>query len=154
MSGQEKHNSFTESGATFLLVGVVSAYFASRYPVGTIDRVGPGFFPLVLACILAGLGAALLAIGLRARSAEADEPPPITLRSFAVIIGTIIFFGVAITSVGIVITVPLTVIFASLAQEKIDWRMTGIVAATMMIFTLVVFKFGLGLRIPVFPGIG
>lgn len=153
MSRSKKHNSFTESGVVFILAGLASIVIASRYPLGAIDRMGPGFFPLVLACALTVLGTAVLVVGLRARG-ENDAPPALNLRSFAIVIGAIVFFGLAINHTGLLITVPVTVFFASFARESVDWRMTSIVAIVMTLFTVLVFVFGLDMRIPVLPGRG
>lgn len=152
MNRPGKFSDFTESGAVFCLVGLASVYFATRYPVGTIDRVGAGFFPLVLACILTALGVALLVLGVMGKG-DSEEAPTINLRSFAITVGAILFFGFAIGRLGLVITIPLTVFIASFAQKKMDWKLASIVAVVMTIFTLLVFSIGLDLRIPVLPGV-
>lgn len=153
MSRPGKYSTLTESGAVFCLVGLASIYFATRYPIGTIDRVGAGFFPLVLACILTVLGVALLVLGLRGRGSD-EETPSVDLRSFAITVGAILFFGFAIGRLGLLLTIPLTVFIASFAQKQVDWRLASIVAAVMTVFTLLVFSLGLDLRIPVLPRVG
>lgn len=146
-------NSFTESGVIFLLAGIAGIYFATRYPVGTIDRVGAGFFPLVLSVLLTGLGAAVLTVGLRSKK-ETDAPAAISWRSLITIVGAIVFFGVAINRIGLLLTVPIAVFIGSLAQQQIDFKRVAIVAAFMTAFAVVAFSFGLGVRIPLLPGVG
>ena len=150
---RSKYNSFTESGVVFLLAGIAGIYFAARYPIGTIDRVGAGFFPLILAWLLTGLGAALLIVGLSAKT-ELDEPASISWRSLTVIAGAIVFFGLAVTRIGLLITVPVTVFIASFAQQTFDFKTTAIVAIFMTAFAVAVFSLGLGVRIPELPGAG
>jgi hypothetical protein len=44
------------SGLMFLLVGIAFAWGAGGYSVGTGARMGPGYFPMVLGVLLAGIG--------------------------------------------------------------------------------------------------
>src|ERR1700676_3545305 len=51
-------------GALMFLLGLGAILQGRTYPVGTLSRMGPGFFPVALGVILALVGAA---IALRAR---------------------------------------------------------------------------------------
>src|SRR5215218_2302229 len=44
------------SGLMFLVVGVAFAWGATNYTIGEGARMGPGYFPLMLGILLAGLG--------------------------------------------------------------------------------------------------
>lgn len=46
-------------------LGLLAGTIGSRYEFGTLDRIGPGFFPAVLAVMLIGLGSALVLVGAR-----------------------------------------------------------------------------------------
>ncbi len=76
-----RHRDFA-AGLFFLLLGLAVAGTASRYPIGTAMRMGPGYFPMLLGAILAllGLGIAIKALranhaleGLRMESPEASS---------------------------------------------------------------------------------
>src|SRR5690554_6118960 len=47
------------AGLLFLALGIGGTALASTYALGTIGRMGPGFFPLVVSASLALIGAAL-----------------------------------------------------------------------------------------------
>ncbi len=44
----------------FFLVGVLAFIQSVQFPMGTMEKPGPGVFPLVLSVLLAGIGALLL----------------------------------------------------------------------------------------------
>ena len=48
------------SGLMFMAVGVAFAWGATTYNIGEGARMGPGYFPLVLGILLAGLGAFII----------------------------------------------------------------------------------------------
>jgi hypothetical protein len=52
------------SGLIFIGFGAAFGYAASGYQLGTAFRMGPGYFPLVLAGFLAVLGATIRGLGL------------------------------------------------------------------------------------------
>lgn len=56
------------AGALMMLLGLVAAAEGSRYEIGTLQQMGPGYLPVVLGLILAGLG--ILIAGSAAVSAE------------------------------------------------------------------------------------
>ena len=70
------------SGLIFLGFGAAFGYAATGYPLGTAFRMGPGYFPLVLAGVLALLGVAIVVKGVTAAAADgADRPGALARRS-------------------------------------------------------------------------
>jgi hypothetical protein len=63
------------AGAIFLAFGAAFAYTSSTYDVGTLLSMGPGYFPLVLGLVLAGLGLVIMATGLLLRRREVVSGP-------------------------------------------------------------------------------
>src|SRR5947209_12347565 len=64
---QDKKDQY--GGGLLILVGLATMYQSSRYDVGTLAAIGPGFFPMVMGVILTACGI-IIAFG---RSAEADD---------------------------------------------------------------------------------
>lgn len=63
-------------GAIVLLSFAIAVSFqASRYPFGTVSKVGPGFLPFYLALVLAGLAVILLLQAILAPQPE-EAPRP------------------------------------------------------------------------------
>ena len=52
-------------GLLMLVIGLATAVQATNYPIGSLRRMGPGFFPLSLGVILALVGVTLMTTGKR-----------------------------------------------------------------------------------------
>jgi hypothetical protein len=78
-------------------LGLFMAMEAQRYPFGVPQRMGPGFFPVVLGFLLVGLGTAI-AIEVR-RTKTSPVPNPI--RPFVMIIGGIVAFALILPRWGL-----------------------------------------------------
>ena len=60
------------SGLMFLLVGIAFAWGAGSYSIGTGARMGPGYFPMVLGVLLAGLGLIITITSLVVETPDGD----------------------------------------------------------------------------------
>lgn len=56
----------------------VALYASTHYAIGELQRMGPGFFPTVLAWILAGFEAVILLRALRSPGTEAEPAPALS----------------------------------------------------------------------------
>lgn len=63
-------------GAIVVVAGIAIAMVAITYPLGTLLRPGPGFFPLVIAVLLALLGLGVLAEAFAAAAPSPRRPAP------------------------------------------------------------------------------
>ena len=149
MINNTKHNPDTEAGIFFVAAGALTVFMSSGYKFGDLEKMGPGFFPVILGCILTALGLSILVTGLR--STKGVKPAPFDIRSIGIICSAIVLFGILLLHAGFLITVPLTIIVASFAQRQIKWKQTLLIAFCMTAFTYAVFILGLELRIPLFP---
>src|SRR5690606_7454128 len=120
------------SGLIFLGIAAAFGYAASGYPLGTALRMGPGYFPLVLAGALAVLGLAIMAKGITAAAAE-GEIGPVPWRGIAFIIGALVFFGATIKGIGLAPSVFGAGLLSALAS-----RQNGPVAALTVAVALTV----------------
>ena len=62
--------------------------------------MGPGYFPLVLAGVLALLGVAIVAKGVTAAAAEGDIGP-VPWRAVVLLLAALVFFGATIKGLGL-----------------------------------------------------
>ena len=58
------HNKDFLAGLLFILLGGTAVYFARDYPMGWVERMGPGYFPTALGTILCLFGAWVMVRGL------------------------------------------------------------------------------------------
>lgn len=125
-------------GGAFLIVG-------SSLRFGTAERIGPGFFPLVTAVIIIGLGGLMIALSFL-RSGAA---PRISWRPLCVVCASIGVFIVTTIYLGYVPAVFMTVVTASLAERGHTVQALA-VACLMTLGIWLIFDFGLGLQLPAF----
>ncbi|MPS28810.1 MAG: tripartite tricarboxylate transporter TctB family protein [Alcaligenaceae bacterium] len=139
-------------GLLYILAGGGFAAAASRYDMGTLAYMGPGYFPFILGMLLAAIGAwivlrAVLIRGVRVRLASWN------LRSLSWMVGSVVMFGLALQPLGLVIALVLLVILASLASHEFTWKTTLINAAVMVVLNVGGFVYGLSIPFPVLPQI-
>lgn len=139
------------SGIMFTVVGIGFAVGATNYSMGVSARPGPGYFPLLLSIILAILGGIVLFKSLTIETEGGDPIGSIAWRPLLVIVLDIAFFGAALPRLGMVITVPILILIASLAGDEFKWKGVIVAAIVLTAFSWLIFVAGLKLTIPVWP---
>jgi hypothetical protein len=139
------------AGAMFLVVGVVFAWGSTAYSFGSSARPGPGYFPFGLGVILAILGGIELFKALAIESEGGDPIGGIEWRPLLIIVAAIVVFGAALPRLGMVITLPLLIIIAALAGDEFKWKEAIINSIVLTAASWVIFIWGLGLIIPLWP---
>jgi len=137
--------------AGFMFVGIAAlGLFLSRnYPIGTSLRMGTGYVPRLLCWILLGLGAVVLIRGLRA--GEAMGGPPLRWRPFLLVPGSLLAFALTIHEFGLIVATLLLIGIGSLAGRELRPLEVVIAALVLVTMTYVIFVWGLGLPIQVWP---
>jgi hypothetical protein len=140
------------ASALFLLIGGWFVYQALQMDLGTPLRMGPGFFPLVLACLLLVLG---LAIGISAIGQPDDRVTFAGPRAILFILGPPILFGLTIRGFGFIPSVAMVVLATSFASRRMPIWLAAVLTVAITAFCYLVFLRGLGLPIrPFGPWLG
>lgn len=137
------------AGAFFVAIAGSALWISRNYPMGTAFRMGTGYIPRLLCWILLGLGIAILTQALRRR-----EPPGAETarrRPLIFVPASLIAFALTIQRFGIVVAALLLIAIGSLAGRELRPAETAIAAGFLIILTLAIFVWGLGLPIPVWP---
>ena len=134
----------------FFIVAVAAGawWLAQALPSGGNGGVGPGTLPRALAVILGGLGIILAVNSLL------DNGEPIgrwSLRGPLLILGGLALFGVAVRPLGLALAGPLLIVVGAFASREVRWAETLAFGALMTLFCVGLFKFALGLPIPLAP---
>ena len=120
-------------GALMIAIGLAAIIQGRQYPIGTLSRMGPGFFPVALGAILAFTGLAIVVSArFAARKAEETALPP-EWRGWLCIGLSIIAFVVLGRYGGLV---PAT--FAIVFIAALGDRQNTILAATVLALSIVV----------------
>lgn len=139
------------SGMMFLVTGLGFAWGATEYSFGSSARPGPGYFPLGLGLILAGLGGIILFKALTIETEDGDPIGGIAWKPLSVIVGSMVLAGLLLPRLGLFITLPLLVIMAAMAGDEFRWKEAVINAVVLTVFSWAVFIWGLALIIPLWP---
>lgn len=133
-------------GVLCILLGVVFAVAATLVPVGSMARMGPGYFPLIFACLLVLFGIAISANAFRTEIVEAAHTIP--WRSILFVSVAPVVFGLTIRGLGLAPAVFVASLLASFGGQRLDLRFCLLLAAGLTALCVAVFHFGLGLSIP------
>ena len=139
------------SGLMFVVVGLGFAWGATNYNFGTSARPGPGYFPLGLGIILAGLGALTLFEALTIETEDGEPVGKFAWKPLVTILAAVVLFGFLLPRLGMALTIPVLVIVSSLAGDEFHWRDAIINSVVLAIGSWAIFILGLKLVIPLWP---
>ncbi|TNE63205.1 MAG: tripartite tricarboxylate transporter TctB family protein [Rhodobacteraceae bacterium] len=136
-------------GVLLAAIGLfVVFYTLAHYEIGSLRRMGPGFFPAVLGAALALLGG-MVALPALARQGEAIH---IAWKECLAVLAAILIFAAGLDRLGLVLVTLTSVLIASLAapDRRIGWRI--VLALVVTALSVAVFSFGLKMTVPLWPG--
>ncbi len=145
-----RSKSSPDLGAGILLVVIPLAFLIAGWSLrqGTLFDMGPGYFPRYVAGLAILIGLVLIAKGMVARNVAL---PRIAFRPLSCVLASVVFFGFAIETLGLPLTVIFTIILASLSVPELKWRRIAMLAVGMSVFVSLIFVRALGLPIPLWP---
>lgn len=135
-------------GLVVIAVAVFAFWQGANLPIGTLGGMGPGMLPRGLSVLLGVLGALLCLDAVLEGSPRIDRW---SLRGPLFVLGAVVAFGAAVRPLGLVIAGPLAIVIGAFASNEVRWGETLIVGAIMTAFCIGLFKFALGLPIPLAP---
>lgn len=131
-----------------LLVCAVALWQALTLPIGSLNAIGPGMMPAALSLILAALSVILLVDSFKEDGPEMTAP---SLRGIVFILGAFIAFGLAVRPLGLAVAGPLAVVLSGFATSETRFWETLLFGLGMTALCAGLFKFALGLPIPLAP---
>lgn len=144
-------------GALMVLTGVSAAYAGSTYNIGTLARMGPGFFPCALGVLLAITG---LLIALSGRSGDVGAGPELPvaghshglpdLRGFVCIVAGVVAFELFGEYLGLLPATFAIVFISALGDRDNTVGKSALLALAMVGVAVTVFHWGLQLQLPLF----
>ena len=131
-----------------IAVAVFAFWQAANLPIGTLGGMGPGMLPRSLAVLFGLLGALLVLDSVL----EAGLPlERWSIRGPVLVAVAMVAFGLTVRPLGLVVAGPVAIVIAALASNEVRWVETIVVGLLMTIFCIGLFKFALGLPIPLAP---
>jgi putative tricarboxylic transport membrane protein len=132
-------------GLVVIAVALFAFWQAADLPIGTLGGMGPGMLPKSLA-VLFGLLGALLVLDSVLEAGPSLERWSIRGPVFVAL--AIVAFGLTVRPLGLVVAGPVAIVIAALASEEVRWVETIVVGVLMTAVCVGLFKFALGLPIP------
>ncbi|PWE31473.1 hypothetical protein C4N9_00130 [Pararhodobacter marinus] len=166
----------TLGGLLMIALGLAAAVIGRGYDLGTLRQMGAGWFPVALGILLAVLGLGVILTGRPGHSVPAQDAPaqetaltpetadrnalqtdgdgsagPSPLRSLFFVLASIGAFALLIPILGLILTVPISVGLASMADPKSRPVPVLLLGLGLAALTSAIFVLGLGLQMDLLP---
>ncbi|MGK9052678.1 tripartite tricarboxylate transporter TctB family protein [Xaviernesmea oryzae] len=129
-------------GLLLIATGLFFAYQSLELELGTALRMGPGYFPFILACALVLFGVIIL---VQAARVQGEPIGPIAWRGILLILPAPIIFGLTVRGLGFVPAIFIAALVASFASSRMKPLTALVLSVALTIFSVLVFSYGLGL---------
>jgi hypothetical protein len=138
------------AGIVLIVFGLfVALYAASNYSIGVPAKMGPGFFPVALGWILAGLGLVVALLAFR-KTVQHLHPPPFRARPMVAVLAAIGVFSLLVDRLGLVPATFALVCIAGFAEGRYRLTRTLLLGASLALLAWLVFTVGLQMTLPAF----
>ena len=134
------------TGVIYLSVGVLGILVGREYSFGSAGRMGPGYFPFVISCLLLVFGVITV---VRSFLTDGEPVGALAWKAIALVIGSVVAFGILLPTAGLVIAMLVMVLMSAAASEKFRFEWTAVAGlAGLVAFCSLVFVKGLGVPMP------
>ena len=137
------------AAGVFILIGLAGLYFGRELDTGSASRMGPGYFPFLLSCLILALGAI---IGARALVIDGPPVQRFHVRPLVLLVAAILLFGLIVNWVGLALTTAAITFIAAYARRQVSLLETLVLAGVLGVFVVVVFVYGLSQPFPAWWG--
>lgn len=141
------------SAGLMLAIGTASALGGLNYQTGSLARMGPGFFPTAVGCLLIFLSLLMVLTPVSAEDEAATDASPPQYRAWAcVTLGVIAFIVLGLYG-GLVPGTFALVLIAALGDKGNSIGACLAVAAFVTVLAVLLFRMLLQMQIPLFTWI-
>lgn len=139
------------AGVLFLGFGGIALSLSDSYSIGTVMRMGAGYFPLLIGALLSVLGLFILLRGLAFSREQVGLGGLFSWRAGLSIIGSVVAFAVLLPSFGLALATLIMTLLSGLARRRASFTELTVLGSVLGGFSAVVFAWALGLNLPVLP---
>lgn len=132
-------------GLFFIALGMAALWLSRDYPVGDLNRMGPGYFPRMLSVGMICLGVLIVRQGLPDLAGGKGIRNGLD-RSIWLIPLSLVVFGLSVEPLGVVIALAMTLAVAGFAHR--ESRVTEVAISIMTLIVLSVLIFVVALKLP------
>lgn len=138
----------------FVVIGVGAFVIALGYEVGTLRRLGPGVFPLLVSglLILIGVGLAIqVFLSGKFKGLPSLRPRFETVRALFFVMASLLAFALLVRPAGLFIATAMQVFIVTRAEQGRPVFGSIVLALALAVIAAVIFVYGVGLPIPLWP---
>lgn len=135
-------------GLLIIAVAGIALWLGRDLPAGTLGGMGPGMLPRSVAVLLGVLGGVLVLTSLLHWGPETGSWP---FRGVLLVLAAILAFAYAVRPLGLVVAAPVALLLSALGSDETRWVETIIFGCIITAFCIGLFKYALGLPIPLAP---
>ena len=137
-------------GLFFIALGSAALWVSRDYPLGDLNRMGPGYFPRMLSLGMIGLGAVIVARGLPGLAGANGSGAQFD-RSFWLIPASMAVFGLSVEPLGLVAALALTIAVAGFAHRQARVKEVAISIVFLIALSALIFIVILKLPLQLWP---
>jgi len=139
------------AGLALMVLGVVAFWLTADLAGSRGPLLGPGSLPRAAAGIILALGALIAGIGwLR----DDEAAPRWRLRGPLFLLGGVLVFALLVRTLGLAVATPAAILVGGLASPETRPVEIVLFAVALTVFCIAVFRYALGLPIPIAPWAG
>lgn len=139
------------AGLMFLVFGVGFLIYAQDYSLGHSRRMGPAFFPTLLAVIQIVIALTVLVLAFARQNEDPEAIPASDFKGMLLVLASVALFAMLLPTVGFALAAPALVVMSALASPESTWKERIGLAIGLTISCILVFKVGLEMPLKVWP---
>src|SRR5262245_34883622 len=132
----------------FLMLALGAFIESMKLPFGRVSAPAAGFFPAILAVLLALISLFIFVEALRGSHDRAPQGEPLKWKKILLTLGSLLVFGFVFERLGYLLATFLFILFLLRAVERQSWRLTLSVAFSASLVSYIVFGLLLGTPLP------
>jgi putative tricarboxylic transport membrane protein len=140
--------SATASSALFFGFAIGALIVSMKLPLGTLNAPAAGFFPAVLAALLALTSLLSFINALRSGHERADPAEPLRWKKIVFTVSSLLVYAFVFESFGYLVATFLFIIFLLRIVEQKTWGLAVAVAFVAAFFSYLIFGLLLGTPLP------
>ena len=137
------------AGALMVLIGAVAVNEARGYQLGTLQKMGPGYFPVMLGSLLMLLGVLIAGTASTGGNEEQEALSHAEWRGWAAIIAGPILFVVFGRYFGLLPATFACVFVSALGDRDMTPKGAAVLAASVTVFGIALFSYLLKVSMPI-----
>jgi len=134
------------TGAIYVAIGGAAIFLARDYGMGSAVKMGPAYFPTLLAGILIVIGVISI---VRSFLKPGTPVGAFAMRGLLLVIASTLLFGLIVRGAGMAVALPLMILISAFASAKFNWRAALLLAVGITVFCILIFQVGLGVPLPI-----